>query len=328
MWRPGFASAQTVAVARRKLGQPSPPPPSTVTSKTHHSTLGVALTATQNQIKSAYRKLARRFQPDLDLDPTAQERFKDAVTPHEAPAAAEPSPGHDAELAAQPRHGRSAVPREAGWQVHSKEPHDASMQRAFRDFFATTTEHWRVRGANEHGVILIELADAYRGVLRPLSLQMPAFDSHGALVFRDLKLEVRVPKGALDGQHLRLKGMGAMGQGGAPAGDLYLEVIYMPHPPFRLDARDVCLDLPVAPWEAVLGATVTVPTPTGSVQLVIPPGSGGLRRMRLQGQGLPGSPPGDLYVLLDITLPPGDSARALQAWGALAGAFPDYRPRG
>lgn len=157
---------------------------------------------------------------------------------------------------------------------------------------------------------------------------MPAFDSHSALVFSDRQFEVHVPKGVLDGQQLRLKGLGAAGQGGAPAGDLYLEVIFLPHPPFRLDARDVHLDLPVAPWEAVLVATVTVPTPTGSVLVSIPPGSSARRRLRLKGLGLPGSPPGDLYAALDIALPPGDSAPAQQAWRALASAFPDYQPRG
>lgn len=299
-----------------------------MTSKTHYATLGVALTATQDQIKLAYRKLAHRFHPDVSREPIAQECFKDVAAAHETLIDPERRQRYDAELAAPPRNGKHPGPHKGDWQPGLVPPHDPAMQRAFREFFATTTEHWRVRGEDQYGVVLIELADAYRGVTRSLSLQMPAFDSHDELVFSDRQLEVRVPKGVLDGQHLRLKGFGAAGQGGAQAGDLYLEVIFMPHPPFRLDARDVYIDLPVAPWEAMLGATVTVPTPTGSVLLTIPPGSVAQRRLRLKGLGLPGSPSGDLYAALDVRLPPGDGAPAQQAWRALASAFPDYRPRG
>lgn len=299
-----------------------------MTSQTHYATLGVALTATQDQIKLAYRKLARRFHPGVSHEPITEEGFKDAAAAHATLIAPERRQHCDTELAAPPRNGKHPGPRQADWQPGFMAPHDPAMQHAFREFFATTTEHWCARGEDQHGVVLIELADAYRGVTRCLNLQMPAFDSHGALVFSDHQLEVRVPKGVLDGQHLSLKGLGGAGKGGAQAGDLYLEVVVMRHPPFRLDARDVYLDLPVAPWEAMLGATVTVPTPTGSALLTIPPGSASRRQLQLKGLGLPGSPPGDLYAVLDVTLPPGDGLAAQQAWRALAHAFPDYRPRG
>lgn len=299
-----------------------------MTSKTHYATLGVVLTATQDQIKRAYRNLARRFHPDVSGEPNAEERFKEVAAAREALADPEQRLRYDAEPATSPRNDKHPGPRRADWQPGFAATQDASMRRDFREFFATTTEHWRVRGDDQHGVVLIEIADAYRGATRSLNLQIPSFDSHGALVFSDLQLEVRIPRGVLDGQQLRLKGLGAAGQGGAPAGDLYLEVIFRLHPPFRLDGRDVLLDLPVAPWEAALGATVLAPTPTGTVQLSIPPGAAARLRLRLQGLGLPGSPPGDLYAALDIVLPPGDGVAAQQAWLALADAFPDYRPRG
>lgn len=299
-----------------------------MTSKTPNATLGVALAATQDQIKRAYRKLARRFHPDVSPGPTAEERFEEIAAAHEALIDPKQRLRYDAELAAPSPDGIHRGPRRAEQQPGFAAPHDVSMRRASRNFFATTTEHWRVRGADQHGVVLIELADAYRGTTHSLSLQMPWFDSHGALMFSDRQLEVRIPRGVLDGQQLRLKGLGAAGQGGAPAGDLCLEVVFKAHPLFRIDARDVHVDLPVAPWEAVFGATVLAPTPTGSVQLTIPPGAVARQRLRLKGLGLPGSPPGDLYAALDIALPPGDGAAAQQAWRALAGAFPDYRPRG
>ena len=116
------------------------------------------------------------------------------------------------------------------------------------------------------------------------------------------------------------------GLGGAPAGDLYLEIAFGPDPQFRADGRDVYLDLPLAPWEAALGASVAAPTPEGPVQLTIPPGSAAGRQLRLKGRGIPGSPPGDLYVVLTIALPPADSENARAAYRAMAKAF-DFNPR-
>jgi len=258
---------------------------------THYATLGVALTATQDQIKRAYRKLARRFHPDVSREPVAEENFKNVATAHETLIDPERRRHYDAELVAPPTNGNHAGPRQDDWQPCFAAPHNGGMQRAFRELFATTSEHWRVRGADQHGVILIELADAYRGATRSLDLQMPAFDRHGTLVFSDRHLDVRIPQGVLDGQQLRLKGLGAAGQGGALAGDLYLEVIFKPHPPFNLDGRDVHFELRISPWEAALGASVTVATPTGKVLLTVPPGSAPQQRLRLKGLGLPGSPP-------------------------------------
>ncbi|PTT89294.1 cytochrome C biogenesis protein, partial [Pelomonas sp. HMWF004] len=126
---------------------------------------------------------------------------------------------------------------------------------------------------------------------------------------------------------LRLAGQGAAGQGGAPAGDLYLVIEILPHPVFRLDGGDLYFDLPVAPWEAALGATVTAPTPDGSVQLSVPPNSLPGRKLRLKGKGLPGKVPGDLYAVLTIALPPSASEPEKEAYGAFARTFAAYNPR-
>ena len=139
-------------------------------------------------------------------------------------------------------------------------------------------------------------------------------------------LEVGIPKGIRAGQHLRLAGQGAPGLGGGPAGDLYLEIAFKPDLQFRADGRDVYVDLPLAPWEAALGASVAAPTPEASVQLTIPPGSAAGRQLRLKGRGIPGTPPGDLYVVLAIALPPADSEAAREAYRAMGKAF-DFDPR-
>jgi curved DNA-binding protein len=143
---------------------------------------------------------------------------------------------------------------------------------------------------------------------------------------QERRLEVEIPRGIREGQHLRLAGQGMPGIGGGPPGDLYLEVNFRPHPLYRVDGRDLYLDLPVAPWEAALGATVTAPTPEGPVQLGIPAGSTSGRKLRLKGRGIPGATPGDLYAVLVVALPPADSEAVRQAYRALEQAG-DFRPR-
>ena len=174
--------------------------------------------------------------------------------------------------------------------------------------------------------MLIDLEDAYRGAQRSISLRMPALDAEGHGVMQERQLDVNIPKGIREGQHLRLAGQGATGLGDGPAGDLYLEIAFHPHRLYRVDARDVYLDLPVAPWEAALGAGVSVPTPDGKVELTLPPGSAGGRKLRLKGRGIPGQPPGDLYVVLTIALPPADGPKAKGAYQTFAAAF-DFDPR-
>ena len=173
----------------------------------------------------------------------------------------------------------------------------------------------------------IDLEDSYRGARRTISLRMPVVDAQGHAVLQERQLEVNIPKGVRAGQHLRLAGQGGPGQGGAAAGDLYLEIELRPHPRFRVDGSDVYVDLPVSPWEAALGATVTAPTPDGDVQLTIPAGSPHGRKLRLKGRGLPGRQPGDLYALLVVALPRSDSAAAREAYTAMAKAFPGFDPR-
>ena len=127
-----------------------------------------------------------------------------------------------------------------------------------------------------------------------------------------------IPAGVREGQHLRLAGQGMPGFDGGPAGDLYLEIGFAPHPLFRVDGRDVYLDLPLAPWEAALGATVDAPLPEGSVQLTVPAGSAPGRKLRLKGKGIPGATPGDLYVVLQIAMPAAPDDAQRRAWEELA----------
>jgi len=164
-------------------------------------------------------------------------------------------------------------------------------------------------------------------VRRSLALQVPEIDAQGQLTMRKHEIEFAVPKGVRAGQHIRLAGQGAPGVGGGAAGDLYLEIVFRPHGHYRVDQRDVYLDLPVSPWEAALGTSIEVPTPAGRLELTIPAGSAAGRKLRLRGRGIPAKLPGDFYFVLQIALPPADTPAATAAYEALAGQFSGFDPR-
>ena len=182
------------------------------------------------------------------------------------------------------------------------------------------------RGEDHHAKVLLDLEASLRGGARPFTLRMPEIDAEGRLVSKERTLNVQVPKGILAGQHIRLAGQGARAPGNGTPGDLYIEVEFQPHPLYRVDGRDLSLELPVAPWEAALGATVKTPTPGGMVELKIPPASHAGSKLRLKGRGIPSTPPGDFYVELQIALPAANDDKAKAAYAALAAALP-FNPR-
>ena len=179
---------------------------------------------------------------------------------------------------------------------------------------------------DHHAKVLVSVDEAYRGAVRGLSLQVAEHDARGQMQWRERRVDVTIPRGVRPGQYLRLRGQGGPGVGGAPAGDLYLEVEFAPDGRYRVEGADVYFTLPVSPWEAALGTTVMAATPEGMVELRVPANSSAGRHLRLKGKGLPGHTPGDLYAVLSIALPPADSAAAREAYRAMAAAF-DFDPR-
>jgi len=170
--------------------------------------------------------------------------------------------------------------------------------------------HFHARGQDHHTKVLIDLDDSFHGATRTLTLQAPEMDEQGHVRMHERTLNVRIPKGVGQGQRIRLSGQGSPGLGKGAVGDLYLEVEFRPHPFYRIEERDIYLELPLAPWEAMLGAKVKAPTPGGAVDLKIPAGSVSGSKLRLKGRGIPGNPPGDIYVVLRIALPPASDERA------------------
>ncbi len=302
--------------------------------KDYYETLGVARNATQDEVKRAYRKLARKYHPDVSKEADAEARFKELGEAYAVLKDTEKRAAYD-QMGSQWKTGQEFRPP-PGWDAGFEfSGGDDGAGADHSDFFealfgrqgrAGARAQRRAQGEDHHAKVLIDLADAYQGAQRGISLRLPVLDAQGRIAMRERRLDVVIPKGIRAGQHLRLAGQGGPGQGGGAAGDLYLEIAFNPDPQFRADGRDVYLELPLAPWEAALGAQVSAPTPEGPVQLTVPPGSAAGRQLRLRGRGIPGSPPGDLYVVLAIALPPADSEAAREAYRAMAKAFA-FNPR-
>ena len=294
--------------------------------KDYYQILGVARDATQDEIKRAYRKLARKYHPDVSKEADAETRFKEIGEAYEVLKDPEKRAAYD-RLGSGWKAGQEFRPP-PDWD-QGFEFHGGGEPFGFSEFFETLFGRgfgaagpgraaFRARGEDTHAKVLVDLEDAYRGATRTLTLTHTELGPDGRPRLEKRMLNVHIPKGVYQGQHIRLAGQGGSGLGGGSAGDLYLQVEFRPHRLYTVEGRDVYLALPVAPWEAALGATVKAPTPTGDVDLKIPPQSTNGRKLRLKGRGIPGRPPGDLYVVLDIALPPADSDAARAAYDEFA----------
>ncbi len=302
--------------------------------KDYYQTLGVARDASQAEIKRAYRRLARKYHPDVSKEPDAEARFKEVNEANEVLHDPEKRAAYDA-LGNNWRAGQDFRPppgagSSSGFHFEQGDAGD------FSDFFSSifgrafqqggAREARRRRGQDQTIRLAIDLEDAYRGVTRQIRLDVPEPDANGQRTTRSRTLNVRIPAGVTQGRQIRLAGQGSPGLNEGPAGDLYLEIELNPHRHFTADGRDIQLRLPIAPWEAALGASVTVPTLGGSVTLKIPEGSQSGQRLRLKGRGLPGTPPGDGIVVLEIVTPPAKTEAAKEAYRLMAERLP-FNPR-
>jgi curved DNA-binding protein len=309
--------------------------------KDYYKIMGVARDATQDDIKRAYRKLARKYHPDVSKEKDAEARFKEVGEAYEVLKDEEKRAAYD-QLGPNWQQGQDFRPPpdwNTGFEFKGG-GFTGGDSAEFSDFFESLFGRsgfgggraggrggFHAQGQDRHARVLIDLEDAYTGATRAISLRVPEVDPQGHVVTRERTLNVTIPKGIRAGQHLRLAGQGTPGMGQGPAGDLFLEVEFRPHKLYRVEERDVYLDVPVAPWEAALGAAVKVPTPSGTVEMKIPAGSTAGRKMRLKGRGLPGATPGDFYVVLQIAVPPADTAAAKALYAKMAEDMKSFNPR-
>ena len=306
--------------------------------KDYYQIMGVRRDATQDEIKRAYRKLARKYHPDVSKEADAEARFKEMGEAYEVLKDPEKRAAYD-QLGANWKAGQDFRPPpdwDQGFEFHGGGFTGADASQ-FSDFFESLFGRGFAQAAHSHGGIhargedtyarvMIDLEDAYHGATRQLTLRHTELGSDGRPQTRERTLTVRIPKGVRQGQHIRLTGQGSPGIGKGKAGDLYLEVEFNPHAIYRVEGRDVFLELPVTPWEAALGATIQSPTPLGKVELKVPPGTAAGRKLRLKGRGIPGQPPGDLYIIIQVALPRADSETGKDAYRKFAQAMP-FNPR-
>ena len=305
----------------------------------YYEVQGVPRYATADDLKKAFRKLARKYHPDVSKEKDAEARMKDVNEAYAVLSDPEKRAAYD-QLGKDYQPGQDFRPSpdwDAGFEFsgHGYAPDEAA---GFSDFFEqifgragmggrgfgqahARRGSVRAQGEDHHAKVVLDLEDAFTGATRQISLRAPKTDAQGRVTLESRTLNVKIPRGIKAGQVIRLAGQGAPGIGGGPAGDLLLEVQFKPHPRFRVEGRDLFLKLPVAPWEAALGAVVSVDLPGGPVKVRIPQGAQSGRQLRVRGRGIPGEPPGDLMLTIEIMLPPADTPRAREFYEQMAKEF-------
>jgi curved DNA-binding protein len=277
--------------------------------KDYYASLGLERGASEADIKKAYRRFARKYHPDVSKEAGAEEKFKEIAEAYQTLKDPEKRAAYDQLGAHAP--GQDFQPPPDWRQQYSESPfaaEDLDLSDLFSHLHAGAGRRGARRsmpGQDYEIAVAITIEQAFQGTQIDLDLNMPEYDAGGRLHRTPHVFKARIPKGATDGQRLRLPGKGGKGLNGGRDGDLYLNISLKPHSLYRAAGHDLYLDLPLAPWEAVLGTAVEVPTPGGVVRLKVPPGTQAGRHLRLPNRGLPKPKEGqgDLYAIVQIVVP-------------------------
>lgn len=286
--------------------------------KDYYQILDVSRDASLDDIKKAFRKLARKYHPDVSKEPNAEAKMKEINEAYAVLSDTEKRAAYD-QLGHGYHSGEEFKPPpnwDAGFEF-SSQGFGGAEAADFSDFFASlfgrmrpgagggfySQREFNARGDDHHAKVMLDLEDSFHGASRQIALRVPRMDAQGHVVLDSRVLNVKIPKGVYEGQIIRLAGQGAPGMGSGKAGDLLLEVHFNLHPRFRVDGRNLHLTLPVTPWEAALGAQITVESIDGSLKVRIPEDTQSGRQLRLAGKGIPCTPPGDLLLEIQVVLP-------------------------
>ena len=310
--------------------------------KDYYKVLGVDEKASTDDIKKAYRRLARRYHPDVSKEKDAEQQFKEVGEAYEVLKDKDKRREYDQlkAMGAMNRDGQFSPP--PGWESATHFYESDLGGGDFSDFFeavfgrngafhrgysgGTRQQGFSMRGEDVHYELPLLLEEAFSGAEQIVQVRVPAVDEHGMISHQTRKLKVKIPPGTGEGQHLRIKGQGAPGIGGGGAGDLIIIARLAAHPLYTVEEKNISLVVPVTPWEAALGAKVTVPTLKGKAKVSIPANSQTGKKLRLAGKGLPGSPPGDFFVTLKVVMPEHSTGKSRELFSGLAAEVP-FNPR-
>ena len=316
--------------------------------KDYYKILAVDKKSTQDEIKRSYRKLARKYHPDLNSSSDAEDQFKEVGEAYEVLKDPEKRAAYD-QLGENWKSGQSGFQPPPDWdegfEFHGG-GYTGGSSADFSDFFESlfgqqqggfrynsadahdgNMNYAQMRGQDSHARVFIELEDAYHGATRSMTLQSTEMGIDGRPHVKSRTLNVKIPKGVKEGQNIRLQGQGSSGLGGGKPGDLYLEIGFNPHTLYNVNGHDVSMELKITPWEAALGSSIQVPTPAGKVDLKIPPGSSSGKRMRLKGRGIPARTKGDFYLTLEIVLPDKITDKEKSLYQTLQKEAGNFNPR-
>jgi curved DNA-binding protein len=284
--------------------------------KDYYQTLGVAREAPADEIRKAFRKLARKYHPDVSKEADAEARMKEVNEAYAVLSDPEKRAAYD-QLGRNYRPGEEFRPP-PDWDAGFEFSHHDFQGADFSDFFAELFGRMGARGHGQdhYAKVLLDVEDAFLGAARQIALRVPRADERGRVALETRTLNVKIPAGVREGQLIRLAGQGAGGAG--QPGDLLLEVHFKPHARFRVEGRDLHVDLPVAPWEAALGAVLRVDVPGGALNVRIPAGAQSGRVLRVRGKGIPAEPPGDLLLAIRVVLPGADTPQARALYEQMA----------
>ncbi|TPQ24959.1 DnaJ C-terminal domain-containing protein [Methylomonas koyamae] len=298
--------------------------------KDYYQILGVGRDAALADIKKAYRKLARKYHPDISKEPDAEARMKEVNEAYAVLSDTEKRAAYD-QLGRGYRSGQEFHPPpnwDAGFEFSSGDTAD------FGDFFSQLfgrmgargrggpfeahAGSFHAQGEDHHAKVLLDIEDAFRGATRQISLRVPAMDAGGHVTLNTRTLNVKIPRGVYEGQIIRLAGQGSPGVGNGKSGDLLLEVHFNPHPQLRVDGNNLHMTLAVTPWEAALGAVLPVNLFETGLKVRIPEGTQSGQQLRVRGKGIPSATPGDLLLDIHVVLPPANTAKARELYQTMA----------
>ncbi|MDR7016725.1 DnaJ C-terminal domain-containing protein [Acinetobacter sp. 3657] len=313
-------------------------------AKNYYEELGVARDASADEIKKAYRKLARKYHPDVSKEADAEAKMQTINVAYDTLSNAEKKAEYDQMLDHPQGFAGFGQNNNQGSgfdssQFHRQSSGDNTNFSGFEDLFGrfgsgfgggqqrSQRQQRSYRGEDQHASIQVDLSVAYQGSTQQISLQIPTYNAYGEPEIQRKTLEVKIPKGMKEGQQIRLNGQGQSGINGGENGDLYIEIQYNDTDRIRVEGADVYQTIDVSPWEAGLGQSIGVNTPAGQLNVNLPKNAKNGQQLRLKDKGIPNKIAGHLYLIINIVLPPAHSEQEQQAYQQFADAFSSFQPR-